>query len=204
MRYFAIVIVASLSSAALADTEVSLLDHRTGKPIVGQVVALTEPQSCTRAAHGGCTPEHPRRVTARTDKSGVARFKVGADWHLEEVRVASFLTGCPHHDLIETETRHKLFVDSSTDHPDAPNRRIDCRLVSKAALVVTRPADAILRASRIPEIADWLGSHRNLTPTAKLVEIEWDVSWGDSDVMKRLVYVDAVDGDAQVGGRWTD
>jgi len=204
MRSFALVVVASLGSSAVADTEVSLLDHRTNKPIVGQLVALTEPQACTRAAHGGCTPDHPRRVTARTDKSGVARFKVGADWQLEEVRVAGFLTACPHHDLIETETRHKLFVDSSTDHPGATNRRIACRLVSKAALVVTRPADAIARASQIQEIADWLRSHRNLATTAELVGIEWDVSWGDGDVMKRLVYVDALDGHAQVGGGWTD
>ena len=192
--------VVAFASTARADTTVTLRDHATDKPLANRIVTLIEPQSCTRGLPGGCKPAKPRRISQRTNKTGAARFTVGEGWQLAEVRMAGYLTHCPHHDLIETHVRHKLWVDSSVNS----TRTIECRLVPKAALKVTTGADAIARASEVQEIADWLATHTQLKPTAKLVGIQWDVVWADGGRSKRLVYVDALDGFAQVGGRWSD
>lgn len=195
-------LVIALAAPARADTTVSLVDYGTGKPLVGRSITVVEPQACTRA--GGCTPATPRRLTARTNKSGVARFTTGTGWQLEPVRVAGYLTGCPHHDVIETETRHALVVDSADTEPGARDRTISCRLVARSALRVRRAQDAIARASKLEEIVEWRATHDQLKPTARQTGISWEVSWGTATVMQRLVYVDGLDGYVQVGGRWTD
>ena len=191
--------VVAFAATAHADTTVTLRDHATDKPLANRTVSLIEPQSCSRGVPGGCTPAKPRRIAKRTNKLGIARFKAD-DWQLADVHVAGYLTGCPHSDIIETQVRHKLWVESSSN----ATHRIECRLVSKAALKVTTAADAIARASKVQEVADWLATHSQLTPTAKRVGIQWDVIWADGNRSKRLVYVDALDGFAQVGGRWSD
>lgn len=198
MRLAAIFV--AFASTARADTTVTLRDHANDKPLANRTVTLIEPQSCTRGLPGGCTPAKARRISRRTNKAGTARFTVDEAWQLAEVRVAGYLTRCPHTDIIESHRRHKLWVDSSA----ASTRTIECRLVPKAALKVTKAADAIARASKVKEIADWLATHAQLQPTAKLLGIQWDVGWADSNGLKRLVHVDALDGFTQVGGRWSD
>jgi hypothetical protein len=198
MRLATFVVV--FASTARADTTVTLRDHASDKPLVNHVVTLIAPQSCTRGQPGGCTPAKPRRISQRTNKVGTARFTVDEGWQLVEVRVAGYLTRCPHKDIIETHTRHNLWVDSSSKS----GRTIECRLVPKAALKVTKATDAIAHAAKVQEIADWLRTHAHLKPTAKLVGIQWDVGWADGDGSKRLVHIDALDGYAQVGGRWGD
>lgn len=192
--------VLAFASTARADTRVRLRDHATEAPLANRIVTLIESQSCTRGQPGGCKPAKPRRISQRTNKTGTARFTVDEGWQLAEVRVAGYLTRCPHKDHIETHIRHKLWVDASANS----TRTIECRLVAKAALKVTTGADAIAHASKVQEIADWLATHSQLKPTAKLVGIQWDVVWANGSGSKRLVYVDALDGFAQVGGRWSD
>jgi len=198
MRILALLV--ALGATARADTTVTLRDHATEKPLANRIVTLVEPQTCTRGVPGGCKPAKPRRISRRTSKTGSARFTVGEGWQLAEVRVAGYSTRCPHHDVIETEVRHKLWVDSSANSL----RTIECRLVPTTALKITTGAQAIARASQVEEIVDWLASHSQLKPTAKLVGVQWDVVWTDAGQSKRLVHVDALDGFTRVGGRWSD
>jgi hypothetical protein len=187
---------------------VDVHDYLTGKGIPGVTVMIHHQETCTR--NDGCTPTHAHppavlRPRAKTDATGRATFRVPdldyGGFYLEGTPPPGYLDWSSIYNLGAKQC-HEL---STPAEPfSGSTKRWVATLVPTSMLDITTDAQALAIAEAIPEIQQWLTSHRGIMPIVRGGGTAWQVIWAVGDRAKRQVHVNAFDGTASVTGRWTD
>jgi len=193
---------------------VVVADYATHKPLAGVPVDVTHNMgTCTR--NGGCKPMHPHppgmeRMHGKTGRDGRVIFNVPDleyQLWLPPQTLAGYLDYSSTYNM-GARACHDLQIQAS--RVDRGTKYFVVYLVPTSLLAVKRQDQAIALAQAVPEIQSWLADHAqypyrlSVTGGPPSSPTMWQVRWGTDKVLKRLVYVNAFDGTASVGGRWTD
>jgi hypothetical protein len=199
--------------------DVNVREYGTDVPISGATIDLVQwTNECVANRRKTCPGA--KRLSAVTDATGTKRFQLPwPKWIVEGVTApGGYLTDCPtlssyeeaKHRLVTLETLERDLSSSAQVIP--PARTIyTCRPVSPSALVVRDKKAATKLAKALPEMTQWLRSNRDARVTEiELVGIRWEVRFETTrtpgiemeDHETRLVFVDGLDEQAYVRGRW--
>ncbi len=205
--------------------KIILRDYSDSLPIKNIEIIVVESQSCTNCSKacedcskeaGPTKPAHreepyiyypkdPREFKSRTNDRGEATFNLPpprTDYVTAAIQVPEYF-GWPNELL---ERKYKITRDSSyhetVDRREYLKRILRINLIPLKMVVIRNETQAIRASKENNEIKTWLKNNPGAVITCKNNGLNWQVGYGYENRYKRLVLIDALDGSAQIIGRW--
>ena len=219
-------IIQPVGNAGNYSLVITLQDFVSQQPIAGVKLTVSEIISCQRypqpatEQYLGAECPQPLKFDATTDANGKAAFGLpNSKFSLDSFEVNNYLqfplslTGGYSSSVFEDCVKSLYFiimnnrctaVSTETVSQDEKTKTILIRVIPKSLIKIKTQEQAVATARQISEIQSWLAGHSVADVKATEGNGIWEVGWSVGGRLKRLVWINALDGYAVVEGRWSD